>query len=80
MGKFPSSKKQKNYMGKQTYIFLQKLKCPKSDRILACGASYKIKVDKWYYYYKETEKIDIGLLQSNEGLIRVFPLQKDNNW
>lgn len=39
-------------MRSQTYIFLQKLKCPKCGRILAGGASHKIKADKWYYYYR----------------------------
>lgn len=43
---------QKNYMRTQTYIFLQKLKCPKCGRILAGGASHKIKSDKWYFYYR----------------------------
>lgn len=38
-------KNQKNYMRTQTYIFLQKLKCPKCGRILAGGASHKIKSD-----------------------------------
>ena len=45
-------KNQKNYMRVQTYIFLQKLKCPKCGRILGGGASHKIKADKWYYYYR----------------------------
>ena len=45
-------KNQRNYMRSQTYIFLQKLKCPKCGRILAGGASHKIKSDKWYFYYK----------------------------
>ena len=45
-------KNQRNYMRSQTYIFLQKLKCPKCGRILAGGASHKIKSDKWYYYYR----------------------------
>ena len=39
-------------MRSQTYIFLQKLKCPKCGRILAGGASHKIKADKWYFYYR----------------------------
>ena len=39
-------------MRTQTYIFLQKLKCPKCRRILAGGASHKIKADKWYFYYR----------------------------
>ena len=39
-------------MRTQTYIFLQKLKCPKCGRILAGGASHKIKADKWYFYYR----------------------------
>lgn len=39
-------------MRTQTYIFLQKLKCPKCGRILADGASHKIKADKWYFYYR----------------------------
>lgn len=34
-------------MRTQTYIFLQKL-----GRILAGGASHKIKSDKWYFYYR----------------------------
>ena len=45
-------KNQKNYMRTQTYIFLQKLKCPKCGRILAGGASHKLKADKWYFYYR----------------------------
>ena len=45
-------KNQKNYMRTQTYIFLQKLRCPKCGRILAGGASHKIKTDKWYFYYR----------------------------
>ena len=45
-------KNQKNYMRTQTYIFLQKLKCPKCGRILVGGASHKIKSDKWYFYYR----------------------------
>lgn len=45
-------KNQKNYMRTQTYLFLQKLKCPKCGRILAGGASHKIKIDKWYFYYR----------------------------
>ena len=45
-------KNQRNYMRSQTYIFLQKLKCPKCGRILAGGASHKIKADKWYFYYR----------------------------
>ena len=39
-------KNQKSYMRTQTYIFLQKLKCPKCGRILAGGASHKLKSDK----------------------------------
>ena len=45
-------KNQRNYMRSQTYIFLQKLKCPKCGRILAGGASHKIKANKWYFYYR----------------------------
>ena len=45
-------KNQRNYMRTQTYLFLQKLKCPKCGRILAGGASHKIKADKWYFYYR----------------------------
>ena len=45
-------KNQKSYMSTQTYIFLQKLKCPKCGRILAGGASHKLKSDKWYFYYR----------------------------
>ena len=39
-------------MRTQTYLFLQKLKCPKCGRILAGGATHKIKNDKWYFYYR----------------------------
>lgn len=45
-------KNQKNYMRTQTYIFLQKLRCPKCGRILAGGATHKVKSDKWYFYYR----------------------------
>ena len=39
-------------MRTQTYIFLQKLRCPKCGRILSGGATHKIKADKWYFYYR----------------------------
>ena len=45
-------KNQKNYMRTQNYIFLQKIKCPKCGRILAGGATHKVKYDKWYFYYR----------------------------
>ena len=45
-------KNSRNYMRTQTYIFLQKLRCPKCGRILAGGATHKIKYDKWYFYYR----------------------------
>lgn len=45
-------KNSRHYMRSQTYIFLQKLKCPKCGRILAGGASHKLKNDKWYFYYR----------------------------
>ena len=44
-------KNSRNYMRSQTYLFLQKLKCPKCGRILGGRASYKKKADKWYHYY-----------------------------
>jgi len=44
-------KNSRSYMRTQTYIFLQKLKCPKCGRILGGRASHKIKKDKWYFYY-----------------------------
>ena len=44
-------KNSRNYMRNLTYIFLQKLKCPKCGRILGGRASYKKKADKYYYYY-----------------------------
>ena len=39
-------------MRTQTYILLQKLRCSKCGRILAGGATHKIKADKWYFYYR----------------------------
>ena len=45
-------KNSRNYMRTQTYLFLQKLKCPKCGRILAGGATHKVKNNKWYFYYR----------------------------
>lgn len=45
-------KNQRNYLRSNYYIFLQKIKCPTCGRILAGGASHKVKQDKWYYYYR----------------------------
>ncbi len=39
-------------MRTQTYLFLQKLRCPKCEKILAGGATHKTKNDKWYFYYR----------------------------
>lgn len=44
-------KNSRNYMRSQTYIFLQKLRCPKCGRVLGGRASHKLKSDKWYFYY-----------------------------
>ena len=43
---------QRTYTRTRTYLFFQKLVCPKCGRILAGGASHKIKSDKWYFYYR----------------------------
>ena len=45
-------KNSRNYKRNEDYLFLQKLKCPHCNRILAGGASHKIKSDKWYFYYR----------------------------
>lgn len=79
MGKLPSTKeeKQKNYMRTQTYIFLQKLKCPKCGRILAGGASHKIKSDKWYFYYR-CENCKNNIHEDKIDKLKVYKLNKDN--
>ena len=54
MGKLSSTKEEKSkelYENSNLY-FLQKLRCPKCGRILAGGATHKIKYDKWYFYYR----------------------------
>ena len=45
-------KRIKKLYEKSNLYFLTKLKCPKCGRILAGGASHKIKSDRWYYYYR----------------------------
>ena len=45
-------KNQRNYLRSNYYLFLQKIICPKCGRVLAGGASHKIKADRWYYYYR----------------------------
>ena len=45
-------KNSRSYKRTLTYLYLQKLKCPKCGRILAGGTSHKIKSDKWYFYYR----------------------------
>lgn len=42
----------RHYKRDKEYIFLQKLNCPTCGRILAGGATHKIKNDKWYFYYR----------------------------
>lgn len=53
MGKLPSSttKNSRSYQRYQTYLFLQKLKCPVCGRIMGGKATYKKKFDRTYYYY-----------------------------
>ena len=54
MGKLPSAKEEKSkelYENTNLYL-LTKLRCPKCGRILAGGATHKIKADKWYFYYR----------------------------
>ena len=46
-----SAKNSKNYIRKEDYYFLQKLKCPKCGRILG-GKATKKKNGKTYYYYQ----------------------------
>ena len=45
------AKNSKNYIRKEDYYFLQKLKCPKCERILG-GKATKKKNGKSYYYYQ----------------------------
>ena len=74
-------KNQKNYMRTQTYIFLQKLRCPKCGRILAGGASHKLKADKWYFYYRcENCKINIheDKIENHIKLLLADILEYDN--
>lgn len=70
-------KNKKNYMRTQTYIFLQKLKCPKCGRILASGASHKIKSDKWYFYYR-CENCKNNIHEDKIDKLKVSKLNKDN--
>ena len=70
-------KNQKNYMRTQTYIFLQKLRCPKCGRILAGGASHKIKSDKWYFYYR-CENCKNNIHEDKIDKLKVYKLNKDN--
>lgn len=44
-------KNSRSYMRTQTYLFLQKLKCPKCGRIMGGKATFKKKSSKTYYYY-----------------------------
>ena len=39
-------------MRTQTYISLQKLKCPKCGIMLASDATNKVKANKWHFYYR----------------------------
>ena len=74
-------KNQKNYMRTQTYIFLQKLKCPKCGRILAGGASHKLKSDKWYFYYRcENCKNNIKeeVIENSVKYLLAYILEYDN--
>ena len=64
-------------MRTQTYIFLQKLKCPKCGRILAGGASHKIKSDKWYFYYR-CENCKNNIHEDKIDKLKVSKLNKDN--
>ena len=44
-------KNSRSYQRYQTYLFLQKIKCPKCGRIMGGKATYKKKFDRTYYYY-----------------------------
>ena len=44
-------KNSRSYMRYNTYLFLQKLRCPKCGRIMGGRATYKKRNDTVYYYY-----------------------------
>ena len=44
-------KNQRSYQRKLTYLFMQKLKCPKCKRILGGKATTKKNNNSYYYYY-----------------------------
>ena len=52
-------KNSRNYKRKEDYLFLQKLKCPKCNRILAGKATTKKNGNIYYYYYCHDCKINI---------------------
>jgi transcription elongation factor Elf1 len=45
-------KNSRNYSRSKQYLFMQKLKCPKCGRILACNGTRKNTTKKAYLYYK----------------------------
>ena len=51
-------KNSRNYKRKEDYLFLQKLKCPKCNRILAGKATTKKSGNVYYYYYCHDCKIN----------------------
>ena len=50
-------KNQRSYQRKLTYLFMQKLKCPKCKRILGGKATTKKNNNSYYYYYCNDCKI-----------------------
>ena len=66
-------KNSRNYMRSQTYLFLQKLKCPKCGRILGGKATYKKKNDTNYYYYGcEKCKNNIKEIKIEESILHLL--------
>lgn len=52
-------KNSRNYKRDKEYLFLQKLKCPKCNRILGGNATRKKNDDVYYYYQCHNCKISI---------------------
>ena len=73
-------KNQRNYQRKLTYLFMQKLKCPKCKRILGGKATTKKNNNSYYYYYcndckitykeNEIEKLTEENLKHQNGLLK----------
>ncbi|MFA5603787.1 MAG: recombinase family protein [Bacilli bacterium] len=79
-------KNTRNYYRSKKYLFMQKLVCPKCERVMACSGTTKTKSNRDYHYYKckdcgeffREEHVEKALMEELALILEVYLILEYN--